>query len=639
MGRILRGVMLAFGAGLLLATVALDQDAQAQNPADQLKERSAAISKKLGDASKLLKENKYEEATAALMEADKMLVDFSSVPNSKNAASTLDKTVVTLRKSLETKGAKVPERPKAEMAAPATKPGTPAPAPAAGAAGGISFTKDVAPILVGKCNRCHLGNNKKSDFSAQTYNALMQGAKGVKMVEPGNGKGSRLYEVVESGDMPRGGGKLTAMELASIEKWITAGAKYDGPNPAGPIGTGIPAPTKGGPPVALAKATGNEKVSFARDIAPVLAAQCSGCHGTRNNPGANLRVNTMANFLKGGDSGQIMTPGKGADSLIVKKIKGMAGARMPLRAPALTTEQIEKFETWVNEGGKFDGMEAEMDVGMVAAIYVANHMTYEELAAKRHETAIKNWDVGNPDEKVETVETPNFSITGNVIKSRLEEYGEVAEKQHAELLKFFEVPEDQKHLLKGKLTLFVFAKRYEYGEYAQMVENRKVPSDLRNHWFFNIIDAYACLPPPEEGDTLESQLSEVIAGAYIDSAGWDLPDWFSQGAARAIAARMDPKCAAVKKWDERIPGILAGGANPEGLLKEGGFAPGEVPVLGYGFTKMLLSKKPQFLAVLKNLKGGSTFDAAFKAAYNSDPGQLVVGWARGAATSRTKKGK
>ena len=164
---------------------------------------------------------------------------------------------------------------------------------------------------------------------------------------------------------------------------------------------------------------------------------------------------------------------------------------------------------------------------------------------------------------------------------------------------------------------------------------------MRTHWFFNIIDAYACVPPPEDGDSLESILSEVIAGAYIDSAGWALPDWFSQGASRAIAARLDPKCAAVKKWDEKIPQILSSGANPEGLLKEGGYAISDVPILGYGFTRTLLSKKPSFLAVLKNLKSGQTFDAAFKSAYGSDAAPMVVGWARGGGggPTKSKKGK
>ena len=135
MGRFLRGVMLAVGAALLFAAMALQpKGVQAQNPADQLKEKTIAVNKKMAEAAKLLKENKYEEATAALMEADKLHLDLAALPTGKNAAATLDKSIVTMRKSLETKGAKVPERPKAEapMAATPAKPG--APAPAAGGA-------------------------------------------------------------------------------------------------------------------------------------------------------------------------------------------------------------------------------------------------------------------------------------------------------------------------------------------------------------------------------------------------------------------------------------------------------------------------------------------------------------------------
>jgi hypothetical protein len=218
----------------------------------------------------------------------------------------------------------------------------------------------------------------------------------------------------------------------------------------------------------------------------------------------------------------------------------------------------------------------------------------------------------------------------------LAEIGEAAEKQHAEMAKFFGVPEGE-HLLKGKLTLVVFSRRFEYSEFGNMVEKRTIPQSLRTHWFFNIIDAYACVPPPEDGDTLESVLTEVIAGAYIDSQGYS-PDWFKHGAARAIAAKTDPKATSPKKWDEQIPSILASGGTPDGLVKEGSYSPGEAPIVAYGFMKSIVGNKTKFLAVLKALKENQTFDAAFKASFG-DPAQVVAGWARTAVSGGGKKGK
>jgi len=48
---------------------------------------------------------------------------------------------------------------------------------------------------------------------------------------PGKSNGSRLVEVIESGDMPRAGAKVTKPELAAISKWIDEGAKFDGSDP------------------------------------------------------------------------------------------------------------------------------------------------------------------------------------------------------------------------------------------------------------------------------------------------------------------------------------------------------------------------------------------------------------------------
>ena len=64
-----------------------------------------------------------------------------------------------------------------------------------------------------------------------SYASLIRGAGGLAVVMPGDGKGSRIYEVIESGDMPRGGGKVDSAELATLTRWIDQGAKFDGRDP------------------------------------------------------------------------------------------------------------------------------------------------------------------------------------------------------------------------------------------------------------------------------------------------------------------------------------------------------------------------------------------------------------------------
>ncbi len=109
--------------------------------------------------------------------------------------------------------------------------------------------------------------------------------------------------------------------------WIKQGAKFDGPNPAAPLtiyAKGDASATPAGE-MAVRKPTGKETVSFAKDIAPILKENCNGCHIAGRQASGNFRMDTFAQFLRGGDSGRVIANEKPAESLIVKKLKGEAG--------------------------------------------------------------------------------------------------------------------------------------------------------------------------------------------------------------------------------------------------------------------------------------------------------------------------
>jgi len=597
----------------------------AQTSPDQA-QKFQAVTQKISEIRKLIAAKKYPEAGKVFSEAQAALGALKAEELTKTGEAAVrsnDLLLSTMRKQLEGKGVTIAAAPTATTT-PANPAGTPATTTPAGQ---ISFVRDVAPMLSGKCGRCHMGNMSKGGFNASTFTSLMAGANGVKVVTPKDGKGSRIYEVIESGDMPRGGGKVSPTELAALVKWIDAGATFDGPNANAPLNT-IPGVTPAKtPPATLVKATGNEKISFSRDIAPVLATTCTGCHGDQN-PSGNLGFTDFQKLLRGGDSGAIVKPGDPAASVLVKRIKGLEEARMPLRRPALADDVIAKFELWIKEGAKFDGPDPKMDTEMVAAVYKAKHATHEDLAKDREGLAKLNWRKGNPDTNSNQIETDSFLIVGNVIPSRLEEIARQAEDVQKKLAATFKANADEP-LFRGKLTLFIFSKRFEYSEFGQMVEAKQLPTTWRGHWFYNVVDAYACLAPPsDDQDTMDRLLVEVMAGAYIESQG-NAPRWFSQGVGRAMSAQLNPKNPTVKMWDERIPLILSG-ADPAGLIN-GDLGLENGPIVAYGFGKGMLSQKGQFQALMTSLRNGTDFDAAFQQAFRTDPRQAVTAWARSAA--------
>jgi hypothetical protein len=96
----------------------------------------------------------------------------------------------------------------------------------------VSFVKDVAPILVRNCLRCHGMNNPRSKFSLATYSALMKGGeKGEDDIVPGKPEDSRLLSLLKGEEEPRmpfQGRKLRDDLIGKIELWVKQGAKFDG---------------------------------------------------------------------------------------------------------------------------------------------------------------------------------------------------------------------------------------------------------------------------------------------------------------------------------------------------------------------------------------------------------------------------
>ena len=65
----------------------------------------------------------------------------------------------------------------------------------------------------------------------------------------------------------------------------------------------------------------NPPVDYERDVQPILAANCFGCHGPRQQQ-SGLRLDLRQNALRGGDYGVVIVPGNAADSKLIKRLIG-----------------------------------------------------------------------------------------------------------------------------------------------------------------------------------------------------------------------------------------------------------------------------------------------------------------------------
>lgn len=99
-----------------------------------------------------------------------------------------------------------------------------------GQTGSVSFTKEVAPIIAAKCGKCHVSNSK-GGYGIQSYDALIK-SESVIAQDP---DASNFVAVIESGEMPKGGLKVSDSELKTIKQWIAQGAKFDGDDKQKPL--------------------------------------------------------------------------------------------------------------------------------------------------------------------------------------------------------------------------------------------------------------------------------------------------------------------------------------------------------------------------------------------------------------------
>ena len=84
----------------------------------------------------------------------------------------------------------------------------------------------------------------------------------------------------------------------------------------------------------------DEAPSFAKDVAPIFAANCAGCHASSVTMGT-LDLDTFAGIRKGGHSGPVIVPGKSGESLLYLRITGAVAPAMPLNGKKLADGEIE----------------------------------------------------------------------------------------------------------------------------------------------------------------------------------------------------------------------------------------------------------------------------------------------------------
>ncbi len=624
-------ILLCFGLALFLSHVC-HSDAVAQNQTGtSVSIDLAPIKESIKKSGQLLKDGKILESVDAVEQSTKWIQELTQIASVKELVE-IKKIHVDLAKAhqlLSVEGAELTELPPWDALLKAKKLNRPKkedekkpiPQPASQAA--ISFSKDIAPWMVEQCSRCHI-NAERGGFSLATFNALIKGSKGGVVVFPGDPVGSRLLETVETGDMPRSGNKVSPENIIKLKQWIKEGAKFDGPSPAVPIATLIgnkpsekknPAKTE---PIKVIAPTGKETVSFARDIAPILIAQCNGCHYAATQVRGGLQFNTFTQIVKGGDTGPVVLPGKPDESLIVRKLRGLEGERMPMGRPALPDSQIQLVATWIKEGAAFDGQNKDARLEQVVGQAFADKASHTELMAKRVERAREKWKIASPKTEADEARDEQFHVIGNIGSESAIVLLAQANRAANQVRRMFKIS-GKESLIKGGITIFALKQRYDYSEFGKMTERRELPPEWSSHWRSEVLDSYvAFVFDKAENKINETSLLQQLTSLWMSSHE-GVPRWFADGAGRqALAVTVGANDARVQPWLKRLPDSIAQLKSLKSL-SDGSMNDEASATIGFGVIRTMYEAKmkTQYDTIVRSLASGMNFEQATTKAIGS----------------------
>ena len=189
------------------------------------------------------------------------------------------------------------------------------------AAGVISFTEDVLPILQSNCAKagCHDAITHKEGLNTTSYTSLMN-----SQHNPSSGLNSGFWHSISGGGgdpMPPNGQHLTAAQLLVIQQWLQQGHQNN-------TCTHI-------------CGCDSTNVSFTGYIYPVVQTYCIGCHSASSAQGG-VNLTGYANVLAQVTNGKLMQT--------IKWQTGPGIKAMPYNATKLNDCTISKFQSWVNAG-------------------------------------------------------------------------------------------------------------------------------------------------------------------------------------------------------------------------------------------------------------------------------------------------
>ncbi|MGH2566816.1 MAG: c-type cytochrome domain-containing protein [Bacteroidota bacterium] len=104
----------------------------------------------------------------------------------------------------------------------------------------------------------------------------------------------------------------------------------------------------------IAQQSGKKKISFEKEVFPVLKSNCLPCHLEENENPSGLALDNYEKLMKGGEHGNTVVPGKPKESNLYLKLlpNPPFGKQMARNKKKLTEEEVQTIFEWIEQGAK-----------------------------------------------------------------------------------------------------------------------------------------------------------------------------------------------------------------------------------------------------------------------------------------------
>lgn len=518
----------------------------------------------------------------------------------------------------------------------------------------VSFLDAIVPILSDKCLSCH-DNDAKGGLRLDTFANMEKGGANGALLVIGQPQQSLIIGRLTSPNpqlrMPKGADPLPAEDIKKISDWIAAGAKFDAQDKNARLGK-LEKPKE---PVKVAKPTGDERVSFIKDVAPTIVSTCQRCHNANNRSGG-LSMLTFEKLMQGGDSGKVLAPGNLDESKLWTMINE---GDMPRGQARISKKWYNDLRIWIQEGCKYDNADPRAE--LVKLVPTEEELKMAELARlspaqfaqKRLAAAEDQWTKTFPKAEAKRAESAEFVLFGDVSEARLKQIDGWANDQLKTFRSMFNAKEEP--LFRGKLAIFVFKDRFGYEEFNSTIHRRETPKEVVGHSQITPItqeEAFIALQDVgddanENSPGMQLNLMEQLAGAFLGrEAKTALPDWLIRGTGMALGARANLGDAYIKAQRKEAGTVLQTVRldRPDQIFEGGTFSPSDVGPVGLTVVEFLLKQGGgggNFGQFVKRVQAGEKVDAVLKAVYHTDARALglAYGTAHAGAAGGAKKPK